>query len=209
MPTLSRTISLWYHHTIIIVISMLYILMPYQSYAQIVIFESDFETTTGDNNWIMQGGAADGNWVIGQPSPYVTINIQMEIAAFDGNQVLLTGNINNQDVDGGPTSARSPGIVIPSGSTDIDLAYYFSYYINSSVDDYLLIELRDQLTDNTLETLVSIQGSSDGLDAAWVTTNRDLSAYSGLSLYIYVESCLLYTSPSPRDRTRSRMPSSA
>ena len=24
-----------------------------------------------------------------------------------------------------------------------------------------------------------------------------------------VESCLLYTSPSPRDRTRSRMPSSA
>ena len=25
----------------------------------------------------------------------------------------------------------------------------------------------------------------------------------------YVEGCLLYTSPSPRDRTRSRMPSSA
>ena len=27
--------------------------------------------------------------------------------------------------------------------------------------------------------------------------------------YLGVESCLLYTSPSPRDRTRSRMPSSA
>ena len=26
---------------------------------------------------------------------------------------------------------------------------------------------------------------------------------------IYVKNCLLYTSPSPRDRTRSRMPSSA
>ena len=25
----------------------------------------------------------------------------------------------------------------------------------------------------------------------------------------YIENCLLYTSPSPRDRTRSRMPSSA
>ena len=25
----------------------------------------------------------------------------------------------------------------------------------------------------------------------------------------YIETCLLYTSPSPRDRTRSRMPSSA
>ena len=30
-----------------------------------------------------------------------------------------------------------------------------------------------------------------------------------LSLEIKVEVCLLYTSPSPRDRTRSRMPSSA
>ena len=27
--------------------------------------------------------------------------------------------------------------------------------------------------------------------------------------YAVVENCLLYTSPSPRDRTRSRMPSSA
>ena len=27
--------------------------------------------------------------------------------------------------------------------------------------------------------------------------------------YNYLASCLLYTSPSPRDRTRSRMPSSA
>ena len=30
-----------------------------------------------------------------------------------------------------------------------------------------------------------------------------------LSLFADVSSCLLYTSPSPRDRTRSRMPSSA
>ena len=29
------------------------------------------------------------------------------------------------------------------------------------------------------------------------------------SLKIWFETCLLYTSPSPRDRTRSRMPSSA
>ena len=30
-----------------------------------------------------------------------------------------------------------------------------------------------------------------------------------LSSALYFNSCLLYTSPSPRDRTRSRMPSSA
>ena len=32
---------------------------------------------------------------------------------------------------------------------------------------------------------------------------------SDLYHYITVYTCLLYTSPSPRDRTRSRMPSSA
>ena len=30
-----------------------------------------------------------------------------------------------------------------------------------------------------------------------------------IPLFLYVRGCLLYTSPSPRDRTRSRMPSSA
>ena len=31
----------------------------------------------------------------------------------------------------------------------------------------------------------------------------------GLAIFIYLNSCLLYTSPSPRDGTKSRMPSSA
>ena len=31
----------------------------------------------------------------------------------------------------------------------------------------------------------------------------------GWALLLVIETCLLYTSPSPRDRTRSRMPSSA
>jgi len=32
---------------------------------------------------------------------------------------------------------------------------------------------------------------------------------SGLEVAVFADVCLLYTSPSPRDRTRSRMPSSA
>ena len=31
----------------------------------------------------------------------------------------------------------------------------------------------------------------------------------GANLYVWVNNCLLYTSPSPRDRQKSRMPSSA
>ena len=33
--------------------------------------------------------------------------------------------------------------------------------------------------------------------------------YIGFCFCVLVQVCLLYTSPSPRDRTRSRMPSSA
>ena len=38
---------------------------------------------------------------------------------------------------------------------------------------------------------------------------RKLALLGGIMLYAYICDCLLYTSPSPRDRTRSRMPSSA
>ena len=45
------------------------------------------------------------------------------------------------------------------------------------------------------------------------TINNNVPALSnegGLGEYLaQIKNCLLYTSPSPRDRTRSRMPSSA
>ena len=37
----------------------------------------------------------------------------------------------------------------------------------------------------------------------------DLAERYGTPLYVLDEACLLYTSPSPRDRQKSRMPSSA
>ena len=37
----------------------------------------------------------------------------------------------------------------------------------------------------------------------------ELMSKNGIDMWIIITSCLLYTSPSPRDRTRSRMPSSA
>ena len=45
-----------------------------------------------------------------------------------------------------------------------------------------------------------------------VTSHEALSMWSGLTFsvtFLVSAICLLYTSPSPRDRTRSRMPSSA
>jgi len=42
-----------------------------------------------------------------------------------------------------------------------------------------------------------------------ITSNVEVVEYRGLGHFSTLRSCLLYTSPSPRDRTRSRMPSSA
>ena len=47
---------------------------------------------------------------------------------------------------------------------------------------------------------------AQGFQQAQAAAAADLQAEQGLGAY---QSCLLYTSPSPRDRTRSRMPSSA
>jgi len=38
---------------------------------------------------------------------------------------------------------------------------------------------------------------------------RKFGSENATKFYAQIEDCLLYTSPSPRDRTRSRMPSSA
>ena len=45
-------------------------------------------------------------------------------------------------------------------------------------------------------------------DASWVRVPRGVGAHGSLRGSLW-SICLLYTSPSPRDRTRSRMPSSA
>ena len=62
------------------------------------------------------------------------------------------------------------------------------------------IELWDRLP---ADEVYLIAGWSQWADAGNISTG--LPAY----LIEHLKACLLYTSPSPRDRTRSRMPSSA
>ena len=49
--------------------------------------------------------------------------------------------------------------------------------------------------------------NEEKLDAILLTTEPNVRYFSGFLTQFW--HCLLYTSPSPRDRTRSRMPSSA
>ena len=53
-------------------------------------------------------------------------------------------------------------------------------------------------TTNAVSPLVDILDETIGIEKALLNT-----------IHAYTMTCLLYTSPSPRDRTRSRMPSSA
>ena len=55
----------------------------------------------------------------------------------------------------------------------------------------------------------TINDVAEGVGVARSTTHRYLQELSDRNLIDYSRGCLLYTSPSPRDRTRSRMPSSA
>src|SRR5665811_1366196 len=60
-----------------------------------------------------------------------------------------------------------------------------------------IIEIWSKVTEKVSDEMFSAMEEDD-------RTGRYLNP-----IYIMADSCLLYTSPSPRDRTRSRMPSSA
>ena len=57
--------------------------------------------------------------------------------------------------------------------------------------------------------LIARIGAEEGGFDALGTQHVALFVDDGKTLLVSFETCLLYTSPSPRDRTRSRMPSSA
>jgi len=58
--------------------------------------------------------------------------------------------------------------------------------------------------------LISFHGAARQLrETGWINLSSPLSSYYLARGWSHPYACLLYTSPSPRDRTRSRMPSSA
>ena len=71
--------------------------------------------------------------------------------------------------------------------------------------DVQLFEKRNRIGGHSCTMDVDYDGVSIPVDVGFIVYN----ATNYPNLIALFEYCLLYTSPSPRDRTRSRMPSSA
>ena len=70
--------------------------------------------------------------------------------------------------------------------------------------------LYEQLVDRVAQDLLLLQGTASAIcDLDVLACFAERADALSLSRPAFSDSCLLYTSPSPRDRTRSRMPSSA
>ena len=76
---------------------------------------------------------------------------------------------------------------------------------------------RPKISRKTKETSIRVDSNIDGKGKYKVDTGigfldhmlEQLSKHSSMDMNIKAKGCLLYTSPSPRDKRQSRMPSSA
>ena len=94
---------------------------------------------------------------------------------------------------------------------DISIFGAFNYYPKDVIDGYLKAGYQ---VGEKIEYISPIDDPSVEMEAILASMAPLLRAAMGemganLHFYIYEDSCLLYTSPSPRDQRGSRMPSSA
>ena len=130
-----------------------------------------------------------------------------QIAAQAGHEVVLF-DMRQQALDASRSALKKVmERLVEKGRVKVDEAkaiqnrFTYATEINAFADCGLVIEA--VIEDLAIKKQLFEQlGSTVGPNAILATNTSSLSVTS-------IAACLLYTSPSPRDRTRSRMPSSA
>ena len=142
-------------------------------------------------------------------------NERLEIEYALNNMGSVSGKVNN--LAQGYILRKGVGQSIDVGLTIIIFSIgYFTLISNLGIPPQIIIILFGSLA-LALSTFAGLFGPFYGLAESCKKFNLKNGNYRGAAIYKILENlfaipfnvCLLYTSPSPRDRQKSRMPSSA
>ena len=148
----------------------------------------------------------------------VIVNEAEITQAIDENGVIVTDVASSNDGDDAGDEPAPPALlqIQPPGSFDLALI--------KQLDDGTNIATTEPGGTVTFTLTVTNQGNVDATDIElidhipqgitlndpnWTNNANNTATLTNPIPSLPAGSCLLYTSPSPRDRTRSRMPSSA
>ena len=166
-------------------------------------FDEILEVTVKDTVYNLIG---DTQICIGDTTEYVFLDANMNpLMDFD----TAAGNALNWVIGG---ASVMPGEVA-TGSLS-SLGYSFAEF-GTGIQDTLRIVWSEagtrsiSVSDNTLCCPIEFTQEILVRDATSFTLEGPTEVCAGDTSGYKITACLLYTSPSPRDRTRSRMPSSA
>ena len=143
--------------------------------------------------------------------------LSISYSAFPQDWVQLGSDIDGEisgDNSGQSVSISSDGSIVAIGAINNDgngdnSGHVRVYEWNGLAWNKKGLDINGEAPGDQSGQSVSI--SSDGsIVAIGALNNDDNGSDAGhVRVYQWYKGCLLYTSPSPRDRTRSRMPSSA
>ncbi|MGH3712904.1 MAG: proprotein convertase P-domain-containing protein [Micromonosporaceae bacterium] len=157
------------------------------------VFSDTFET---DKGWTVNPSGSDtattGTWERGDPEQTTSTysnQIKQLGTTVSGVNALSTGRLAGSgyganDLDGGVTSIRSPGIGLPSTSASATFSWNVAHGDNSGPDDYLRLSV---VSGGTKTKVWEQLGAASEVAGSWRTATVNLSAYAGQTVTLLFE----------------------
>ena len=180
------------------------------SYTDISSDEYDPNFISSSSVTLDRVGAADNNITVETVDNFLerdgTIKIDNEIIFYEeiskSPEIVFTPGVNKIEFDKKIQELENIRSQFDGTKTSFQLKLLGTPITPNSVE-YLRVIV------NGLQLEPNIDYFLDGSNIRFQTPPQNLTGSTTVTKIEYLIGCLLYTSPSPRDRTRSRMPSSA
>jgi len=126
---------------------------------------------------------SDGAWQRGNPGA----TIRQAGTVPSGSSALVTGtsagsSASANDIDGGPTTVRSPQIVLPAVVGNLTFRYYFAHSSNSSSSD--LFRAYVEAADGTRTVVREERGAANTDGPSWTTISVPMTPWAGQTVRI-------------------------